>query len=85
MVKMDVVIGNVRQILGREIKLRGVNLLALCTLGCMAQIHRQIIVRVIRRELNAILLAIGVIKGRENDGRSKLTFVDERLNSIYAL
>src|ERR1700730_4043957 len=77
MVQMNVVGGNIRDLGGREIELRRREILAFGTLRGEVEIRVEVLHRVVRREFDAVLLAVAVVEGRENDGCPELTFVDE--------
>src|ERR1700733_2226124 len=74
---MDVVVGDIVEVRWTEIELRGVNLLALGTLDGQVQISGQMSVGVVGRDLGTVLFAKSVIKGRQNDGRPELAFVNQ--------
>ena len=82
---MNIVAGNVVEVVLGEIKLRRPHLLAMSGLPRGIQIGGKVVDRIIGGELHAADQAIAVIERRENDRRAELSLVDQMLRRGYAV
>src|SRR3984957_18828738 len=76
-IQVDVVLGDVREIICSEIELRRINVLAARTLPGEVKIRGEILRRVAPRQFHTVLLAVRVIERRQDDWRTELTLVDQ--------
>src|ERR1700675_945061 len=77
MVQMNVVCGHIGDLRRHEIELRRGEILALRALRGEVKIRAEVLHGVVRREFDAVLLAIAVVERRQDDGRPELTLVDQ--------
>ena len=76
-VEMDVVAGDISQIVGGEVELARLEILADRALERDVAVRLEMAGRVVAGEFHAVHLAVAVIERRQDDGRTELTLVDE--------